>query len=56
MKTDYKIPVEIKYEINELFAKIKITQKLKFSDEKPLNLEAKFEAYLENIKFSSFSI
>ena len=56
MKTDYKIPVEIKYEINELFAKIKITQKLKFSDEKPLNLEVKFEPYVENIKFSSFSI
>ena len=54
-KIDYKIPVEIDCDINELFAKIKITQKIKLSNEKLLNLKVYIKPHIENVYFSSFS-
>ena len=55
MKTEYKIPVEIDCEINELFAKIKVTQKIKIFNEKIINLKVYIDRHIGKIKFSSFS-
>ena len=55
-KKDYKIPVEIDTEVNEVFAKIKITQTIKIIDDNLINLNVYIKRHIGNNYFSSFFV
>ena len=55
-RIDYKIPVEIDTEINEIFIKIIVTQNIKIIDDKLLNLKVYINRSIGKNFFSSFSV